>query len=268
MSSNIWVRRSSTDRRKLHLLAVAAACVGIFILSAHSAFGKALDPEDAFSKANSLYRAEKYDQAASEYEGIVRGGLASGNLYYNLGNCYLKKGEVGRAILNYERSRSFMPRDSALLANHRYATSLMKQRDMKPRTPPVVQRLNTNLTTGETITVFFLIYFAFALFFVLSLFVKRLWILLRIIAMALCALTIFAIVPLASKIIETDRSAIVVGSITDAKLEPLDDATTNFPLYEGMKVNLLKERKLWQKVKRPDGKVGWVKAGTVERINP
>jgi len=265
MLSNIWIRKSLTDRLAIPFL--IAACLGIFMLSSHSAVGKALDPEDAFSKANSLYKAERYDQAASEYEVIVRGGLASGNLYYNLGNCYLKKGEDGRAILNYERARLFIPRDSALLTNHRYAASLMKQRDMKPRTPPVVQRLNANLTTGETIIAFFLIYFAFALFFVLSLFVKRFWILLRIIAMALCILTIFAIVPLATKITETDKSAIVVGSIADAKLEPLDDAVTSFPLYEGMKVSLLKERKFWQKVKRPDGKVGWVKSRTVERIN-
>src|SRR5262249_59285760 len=81
-------------------------------------------PKTVFFRGNSLYSEERYAEAAAQYEQILGEGLASGSLYFNLGNAYFKAGDVGRAMLNYERARRLMPGDPDLVANLAYASSL------------------------------------------------------------------------------------------------------------------------------------------------
>ena len=68
----------------------------------------------------------RYQEAADKFESIARSGAANGRLYYNLGGVYLKKGDLGRAILWYERAVRLMPADPDLKFNLAYARSLVK----------------------------------------------------------------------------------------------------------------------------------------------
>ena len=46
------------------------------------------------------------------------------SLFYNLGNTYFKAGELGRAILFYQKAKQLLPRDSDIKKNLAYAESL------------------------------------------------------------------------------------------------------------------------------------------------
>src|SRR5208283_2864410 len=50
---------------------------------------------EAFNQANRLYEQGKYTQAAAAYEKITRAGTVSPALYFNLGNAWLKGGQIG-----------------------------------------------------------------------------------------------------------------------------------------------------------------------------
>ena len=52
---------------------------------------------------------------------MIGSGYVNGHLYYNLGNAYLRSGQLGRAILNYKRAQILIPRDADLNFNLRYA---------------------------------------------------------------------------------------------------------------------------------------------------
>jgi tetratricopeptide (TPR) repeat protein len=52
------------------------------------------------ASADSLYAAEHYQQAAHEYEALLKQGISS-DIYYNLGNCYYRMDDMTRAVLNY-----------------------------------------------------------------------------------------------------------------------------------------------------------------------
>jgi tetratricopeptide (TPR) repeat protein len=58
------------------------------------------------------------------YLSIRDAGYESGELYYNIGNAYFKLGDLGRAIVNYERAVKLMPRDEDARANLELARSL------------------------------------------------------------------------------------------------------------------------------------------------
>lgn len=45
-----------------------------------------------FEQANAFYKENKFDQAILGYNKIIEQGFENGNVYYNLGNSYLKKG--------------------------------------------------------------------------------------------------------------------------------------------------------------------------------
>lgn len=270
MPSKIWTKRSFSYNRAA-LIATAVCLWGMAAVSAYPGNVSAPDPEKAFNNARADYESGNFDKALSGYESILAAGLKSGNLYYNIGNCYLKKGAVGNAILSYERAGFFIPRDSDLLSNHRLAVSQMKQKDPAPRKSPLVLRLDNAfdlLTLGETIAVFAGLYYGFALLFILPKFVKRFRFVSMSASVLLFCITIAAIEPLAYKIDRANRSAVVVVPIADVKLEPQEGSSSHFPLYDGMKIYVLKERKGWCKVKRPDGKIGWAKSGDIALINP
>ena len=63
-------------------------------------------------RARQLFRS-----AAQRFESIVAAGINNGRLEYNLGNCYLQAGDVGRAVLHYRRAQRLIPGDPLLADN-------------------------------------------------------------------------------------------------------------------------------------------------------
>src|SRR5262249_528400 len=75
-------------------------------------------PEAAdFSKANILYQKMDYDSAAKVLEKLISENRISSEVYYNLGNCYYKTGNVAKSIIAYERALKLNPDDEHALFN-------------------------------------------------------------------------------------------------------------------------------------------------------
>ncbi len=228
-----------------------------------------INANEAFNRANLACEAGEYGRAISEYEKILNGGLKSPELYYNMGNCYLNSGAVGKAILNYKRAMRFSPRDSALLINYRYALSQMKQRDAVSKEPyfiKIVKDAFSFFTLKETLLIFIILYYLTAAVMITRKFVKKRRIILSLAEIILVLTVIIVAMPLSSKIRDSEKEAIAISKTTDARLEPMNEASSIFPIYEGMKVYILKSKKDWCKVKRPDGKIGWVAAKDLENV--
>lgn len=71
----------------------------------------------AVSAANRLYEAGHYDEASKIYTQLVSQGVQSSVIYFNLGNTYYQQGDLGRAILNYQRAAHLDPRDRDIRFN-------------------------------------------------------------------------------------------------------------------------------------------------------
>lgn len=229
----------------------------------------ASDTEKAFHEANAMYATGNYEGAVKNLEWIISSGASSGNIYYNLGGAYFKTGKIGEAILNYERSRLLIPRDSDLLSNYEFVRSKMKQKDTSPKKNWIFASLDmafSYLTYKELLGLVFVIYYIVFALIVLSIFIKGFRRSLRPIIIVTVVMLLVCVEPLHQKIVYIRQSGIVTASITDARFEPLSRAETNFPLYEGMKVNILTRRGEWLKIKRPDGKIGWVERSSVKPV--
>jgi tetratricopeptide (TPR) repeat protein len=112
--------------------------VGIFLSAAGACAGAELPKErlyslfsqanEAFRQANSMPgdpRAEKlYEKAALSYERIIsEGQIKNAKLYYNLGNAYFLRENMGKAILNYRRAERLDGSDADIQKNLEFARS-------------------------------------------------------------------------------------------------------------------------------------------------
>ena len=75
------------------------------------------DSAALFNAANTAFQNKNYEAAIQQYETILKNGLVSKEVYFNLGNCFYKKNKIGRAILNYERALLLKPNDKEVLHN-------------------------------------------------------------------------------------------------------------------------------------------------------
>jgi tetratricopeptide (TPR) repeat protein len=71
----------------------------------------------AMTAANRLYQAGHYGEAIQLYEGLVAQGVRDSRLLYNLGNAYVRQGELARARASYESAARLAPRDPDIRAN-------------------------------------------------------------------------------------------------------------------------------------------------------
>ena len=60
--------------------------------------------ESIVNKANAAYEKDDFNQAVQLYEQVARQEGTSSMLYYNMGNAYYRLGNMGKAVLCYERS--------------------------------------------------------------------------------------------------------------------------------------------------------------------
>jgi tetratricopeptide (TPR) repeat protein len=227
-------------------------------------------PRTTFFHANALYKDGQYEAAAKEYEDVLRSGVHSGNLYFNLGNAYFKAGETGKAILNYERARRLMPADPDLRANLAYAQSLTDATDCAPGTWrrvlfPLAHRSATSglvwLAGGSHALLF-------AALTVYQLWPRRpRWLLHA--SVALAALVLITAASLGEQVYNDDwqQAAVVLpGGDTPARFEPAPSGTVHFVLKQGSLVRVTDTRDGWLQITRCDGRRGWIERGAVEDL--
>lgn len=84
---------------------------------------------------------QKLHDAALQYEAILANGFKHGQIYYNLGNTYYRKGELGKAIVSYRRAQRFMPRNADVGANLKLVKNAIEDKELTHETPVVIQRI-------------------------------------------------------------------------------------------------------------------------------
>jgi len=103
-------------------VAVRAACVIVSFLAA-TGWTAAETPEELFELGNAAYEDNRFAEAIEAYQTVARYGIRDPRLEYNLGNAYFRMGDLGRAILHYERARMLSPTDRDVRANLELARS-------------------------------------------------------------------------------------------------------------------------------------------------
>ncbi|MFQ5790350.1 MAG: tetratricopeptide repeat protein [Acidobacteriota bacterium] len=232
-----------------------------------------VSPRDIFQRAQALYDEGHFREAAAEYESLRGQGIEDGALYYNLGNAYFKSGQLGLAILSYERALRLMPGDEDTQANLDFANELIADVVEGAELPlflrwavELYQALRPDFWAG-------ILSFTFVLGGIAtSVLLLGRWPPLRTLSVyALVILGFLAIVSagvLAAKLhsVSDQVEAVVLVPSSDVRSGPGETNPQLVEVHEGFKVAVLGEREDWLQVRLPNGLVGWIRQEDIEVI--
>lgn len=226
-----------------------------------------------WERANQAYIDGNYDAAVADYQTIEGRGYTSARLYYNMGNAYYKQGQIGSAILYYNRALVVAPSMDDARYNLEIAEAQTKDKIavvpeffLNRWLRTFKSSISCTVWSGMSV-VLFAVVLIFALLFLLGsrIKVRKAGFYGALVALLLFVVTTIFAVSSRNDII--DRSgAIVMSSAISVKSSPDRAATDMFVLHEGTKVEISAEIDGWCEVTIADGKKGWTESAHLERI--
>jgi hypothetical protein len=276
--------RISNDAAPIIICVAAMLCCAVFPgmvrgeLSPSEMERHLSEGEESFRRAMELDRTDPetaldyYRSSIMHFERITgAGGVRNGKLFYNLGNAYFRKGDIGRAILNYRRAALYMPHDPNLRLNLEFARGRRVdsiEQNQREKVFETLFFLHYDIPSRIRLAVFS---YAFALVWVfaaLLLFVKR-----GGIRPALVVTALVSAIFLTSLIVESvsfrrkPPGVIVSGEVIARKgdAETYEPSFTE-PLHAGTEFTLLTRRTGWWHVELENGSRCWLPAGSGELV--
>jgi len=232
------------------------------------------DPSALFQEGNRLYQANDYSGAVEAYGGVLRAGLESADLYYNLGNAYFKDGNLGGAILNYERALRLNPRGADIRANLELARSLTADEiEPLPRFW-VLSALSwwTELLPRNVLTLGLVLTYLLGVFGLVMVILSRgssgrrfgTW----FVGGGALGILVFGCTLAAREglVGSTEWGIVMVEAAAVQSAPSGGDDLTLFQVHEGTRVRVDRTTASWLEIVLEDGRVGWVPSEVLETI--
>jgi len=263
------------NKKPLKIIYTASALAFSLLLAVFiPSQAKPLLDRETMNRANQLYENGHYSEAAQTYQQLVEQDYVDSSLFYNLGNAHYRSGELGKAILNYERAARLDPRDADIQANLSYAQGqILDQYDAEADSPleQLTQVASSLLTLNEMSVLVLVLFWLLAVLFIVyrhSHFPQlrkslRYALVLVLLIFALSAFTLGSRVYAES----THPVAVVTAESVDVLSDPVEGGVTQFTLHSGAQVILLDIRGQWAQLSLPGGQFqGWLPVEAVEEV--
>ncbi len=232
---------------------------------------------ESFRQANSTRdskQAERlYEKAILAFEKIAeQGQIKNAKLYYNLGNAYFLKGDIGKAILNYRRAEKLDSSDTNIQKNLTFAHSKKIDKVRTKTEKRVLQTLffwhyDFAIKTKFLLTCIFFGIVCLCAAWVIWFGRSVPW----MISAIICA--ILTVCFLSSLVVESRTQASrICGVITIKQVVARQGDGQNYspsfkdPLHAGTEFDLLESRPGWLHIKLFDDSDGWIPDSAAELI--
>jgi tetratricopeptide (TPR) repeat protein len=224
-----------------------------------------------FGQACDFYEAGDLVSARAGFEALVTAGVRNGAVYYNLGNCYYKQGEMGRAVANYRRALMLSPRDEDARFNLDLLRSAVGFGDTTSAfgIGTIGEAPLRIASAREWQVVFYASYYLCALSLLALLFfggrarTAAFRILIAFLIVSACS---FAISAHGRSRFRGGSDAVVVAERTEFMSGPGAAFEELIRLSDGVELKLRARSGIWVEAQLPTGEVGWVREGDLEPI--
>lgn len=240
----------------------------------------ALPAEALAQQADSAYSADNFTLAEALYLQAMKTGGTSATLFYNLGNAYYRQGNLGKAIVNYERALKLDPTNNDARANLDFVNS--KITDKQTDSGSYLDSLwnsTVGMARADIWAVVALVLFAVflgavaAYIFSTAVAVKKASFFGGIIVLIVSVCTTVIAFAAANRVNSNNYAIILppASQLSTSPREARNQAEQALLLHEGTKVEIIDSIAspgdgMWYEVKAGHGDRAWVKASEVERI--
>ena len=264
----------------IKVVILAVATIGAYQTYAQDS---AHEAEAEWQRGIEAYSAKEYATAKEAFERVEAMGYASADLYYNLGNTYLKlgeqhdkryaEGELGRAILNYRRALKLDP----TMDDARYNLDIVHDytNDTEPMPHGVMGSMwlavsGIMSSNGWSVTsiVSLITALVMIMFYLLSSLIA-----LRKVAFFSSIVLIFFFVLSTSfaisqrRVMERSAEAVILcNDICSVHASPDNTSKVIRQPSQGVSVNILRTHGTWSEIEFVDGEKGWISSKSVEQI--
>lgn len=221
--------------------------------------------DDIMKEANKYYQEQNFDTAIELYNKILSQGYESSALFYNLGNAYFKSGNLGKAILSYEKGLKLSPGDDDISFNLRITNA--RTVDKITELPKLFivewwERLITSLSTSGwafvTVVIFWIFLASIGLFiFARKINVQKISLMIGSLSMAVLIISVVILISRYNHEAVTNYG-ILTEQIYSVKGAPDFRSNDIFVIHEGIKFTVEDQVNEWYKIRLVDGKVGWI----------
>lgn len=218
-------------------------------------------------RARQLFRASE-----QRFSSIAAAGVVNGRLQFNIGNCHLQAGDVGRAILHYRRAQRLIPRDPLLADN----LAVARSRCLTPIEPTRRSEFFKSVffwhhqtASATQFRVGLVMYVAVWVLLSARSLIRRRWI---TVAVVVCAIVAGACGTSVAAQRWSDRNApeaVVTAMDVVVYKGPGTGYQRQFeqPLQPGVECTVRERRGTWWNIELVDGNAGWIQAGDAELIS-
>jgi len=226
------------------------------------------DVNQLATKAKALYDQGNYRDALNVYEQISNAQVKDSELFYNMGNCYVRLGELGEAKVFFERALIFNPTNADASynldwVNLRITDALVEPRQELTEWISIVLRSIADANTWALLS----------------------WTVLAVVIALLCihrfsnlriswrinlTITLIGLTLLGAGLISTPKNtnAIVIAASSYGYSEPTTQSTRIVLLAEGSPGKVLNTENEWSYIELGDGRRGWFNTEQWMRVFP
>lgn len=274
------------ERRLYNILCIAIVAVVLVAMPSRShAADSKTTAQASWNAGIEAYNAKEYAAAVEAFEAVVANDYASADVYYNLANAYFKKGqhastsrpfaegELGRAVLNYERALKLDP----TMDDARYNLDIAKDftNDTEAVPDSFIKRVWGSMagvmTTNGWATlslIMFGVAIILALIFLLhgSVTMRKVAFFVGIVVLLVFVLSTALSLTQLNAAEQNDRAVIVAMDTTPVHASPDSSSKVIREPSQGVTVEVERTQGEWSEVRFADGEKGWVRSANVEII--
>lgn len=222
-------------------------------------------PCDLYNQANQAYEKEDYIKAIELYEQATQ-TTKNSLLYYNLGNAYFKSGQVGKALLNYNRARFLAPRDRDINANIQFLRNYRIDKNLIIESPiiKIISSIFHFVSWQEAMLLSAIIFFITIILIALALILYQRFFGYIAIGAGVVFLYLFITWQVWQGEKSSARAVIVVPEVT-LRSGPGSDYKDILIGHDGLEVKIIESRGEYSLVQFPGGG-GWVETKSIGKI--
>lgn len=245
----------------------------LLLSTANMAFAQKSEAEALFEKGLAAYQKEEYDNAIQFFERAQTGKFKSPECFTNLGLAYHKSGDLGRAILSFERALRINP-DYSIAKQNLLAARQLISSDIKPVKSfwlfGALSSLCFLLSSKYWAIMFWIFLYAAVLVFTLKNMIKSSWLQkkgnLSSVVLIVGALIFFVVGNTVYASEYNPKAGIIINSNTGIRTAPGLDGEDITVIGSGVKAIVLEQSADWLKLRLENGIQGWIPARFFELI--